>query len=156
MMGLLLRSARLAVFSMIPNLGPIVMGLGYMAVTGIALDAGTVMIGCVALALVVDDTVHLLVRYRRNLDRGDTLEDAVAHAVMGGGRPVIITSFLLIGGFLILTVGSFAPTVYFGLVTAIIIALALVCDLLVLPAMMLTVDAKRQPGGQATSSDVRS
>jgi uncharacterized protein len=139
MMGLLLRSPRLALFSMVPNLGPIVMGLGFMAAAGIALDAGTVMIGCVSLGLVVDDTVHLLVRFRRNLDGGDSLEDAVAGAVVGAGRPVVITSILLMGGFLILTLGSFAPTVFFGLVTAVVIVLAVICDLVVLPALLLTV-----------------
>ncbi|MBZ0273533.1 MMPL family transporter [bacterium] len=136
MMGLLLRSAKLGLFSMIPNLSPILLGLAFMGIAGIELDPGTVMIGSICLGLVVDDTVHFLVRLRRYLKAGKTIEEGVAATMNEAGRPIIVTSVLLACGFLVLTLGSFQPNVYFGLISAIIIMFALAADLLVLPATL--------------------
>ena len=138
LMFLLLGSVRLGLFSMIPNLVPIGMGLAFMAAVGFALDPGTVMIGSMALGLVVDDTVHFLVRLRRNLAH-DELDDAIAHTVTQVGRPIIMTSLILAGGFSTLGLGSFSPNVAFGLVSAVVIVLALVADLVLLPAALRVV-----------------
>ncbi len=136
MMFLLLRSWRLGLFSMIPNFVPILLGLAFMALAGIALDPGTVMIGSLALGLVVDDTVHYLVRVRRNLDAG-SLEETVARSLRQTGRPIMITTLVLALGYATLGLGTFAPNVAFGLVSAVVITLALVADLVILPAALL-------------------
>ena len=136
MMILLMRSLRLGLFSLIPNCVPIALGLAFMAPAGIALDPGTVMIGSMALGLVVDDTVHFLVRLRRNLATGD-LETAIAGAMRQTGRPIILTSLILSLGFLTLTIGSFNPNISFGLVSAVVIVLAVVADLVMLPAALI-------------------
>lgn len=138
MIGVLLRSVRLALFGMIPNLLPILMGLGFMAAAGIALDPGTVMIGSIALGLVVDDTVHFLVRLRRNLNLGQPMHDAIAATIEQTGRPIVVTSVVLAASFAVLALGSsFAPNIYFGLVAALVILFAVVADLIVLPAALL-------------------
>ncbi len=136
MMILLMRSLRLGLFSLIPNLVPIALGLAFMAPAGIALDPGTVMIGSMALGLVVDDTVHFLVRLRRNLATAD-LETAIAGAMRQTGRPIIFTSLILSLGFLTLIAGSFNPNISFGLVSAVVIVLAVVADLVMLPAALI-------------------
>lgn len=142
MMFILLGSLRLALFSMIPNLTPIAMGLAFMAASKISLDPGTVMIGSIALGLVVDDTVHFLVRLHRRFKRGLTLEEAIAGTMEATGRPIIITSVVLSAGFLVLMLGSFAPNIYFGMITAIIVVLALICDIVVLPAALVIIRPK--------------
>ncbi len=138
LMFLLLRSVRLGAFSMIPNLTPILMGLGFMALAGIALDPGTVMIGGMAMGLVVDDTIHFLVRLRRNLD-GHSLEEAMVLPTTHTGGPNGVTSLGLAPGGATLALGSFAPNVAFGLVSAVVIVLALLADLLMLPAALLVI-----------------
>lgn len=138
MMGLLLRSVRLALFSLIPNLLPIVCGLAFMSVAGIALDPGTVMIGGMALGLVVDDTVHFLVRLSRNLGSAD-LREAIDRTMTQTGRPIIFTSIILAAGCATAAIGSFSPTVYFGLVSALVVVMALVADLVLLPAALLII-----------------
>lgn len=138
MLLLLLRSLRLAALSLIPNVLPIVCGLAAMTICGIALDPGTVMIGPMALGLVVDDSVHLLVRLRRNLP-GRTLEDAIADSMAQTGRPIIVTTVALALGFATLLLGSFWPNVAFGLVASVVVLMALVADLVLLPAVMLVV-----------------
>ncbi len=148
MLLLLLRSLRLTALSLIPNLVPILMGLAFMAVAGIALDPGTVMIGPMALGLVVDDTVHFLVRLRRNLP-GRNLEDAIDRSMQQTGRPIIVTSLALALGFATLTLGSFWPNVAFGLVAAVVVLMALVADLVLLPAVMLVVRPRFAEQGES-------
>ncbi|MCZ7586438.1 MAG: MMPL family transporter [Deltaproteobacteria bacterium] len=143
MMMLLLRSVRLGLFAMIPNLMPILLGIAFMGTVGIKLDPGTIVIGCIALGLVVDDTVHFLVRLRRHLvEENRGVPDAIERTMDEAGRPIIITSVLLAGGFLTLVMGSFAPNIYFGVITGMIILIALVADLVVLPAALLVIKPK--------------
>lgn len=141
MMWLLLGSARLMALSMIPNFVPIALGLGFMALVGFALDPGTVMIGSIALGLVVDDTVHFLVRLRRNLV-GRDMADAIAATMGQTGRPIILTSVILSAGFAVLGLGSFMPNVAFGSISAVVIVLALISDLVMLPAVLLLLGGK--------------
>lgn len=142
MMILLLRSPRLGLLSMIPNLMPILCGMAFMGLMGITLDVGTVMIGSIAMGLVVDDSVHFLARLRRFRRAGRTLEDAVEGTITEVGRPIIVTSVVLAAGFSVLMLGSFAPNIYFGMVTALVILLALLFDLVVLPAVLIALRPK--------------
>lgn len=137
MMIMVLRSVRLGLFSMIPNVAPIVCGIAFMAAVGISLDVGTIMIGSIALGLVVDDSVHFLVRLRRFLDQGNNMETSIFNTTIETGRPIIVTSVVLAAGFSVLLLGSFAPNIYFGMISAIVILIALVFDLLVLPSALM-------------------
>ena len=71
LMFALLGNWRLAVFALIPNVTPVLVGLGAMGVFGIDLTPGTVMVAAIVMGLVVDDTVHFLLGLRRRMDRGD-------------------------------------------------------------------------------------
>lgn len=132
----LLRSFKLALFSMIPNFTPICLGLGVMSALNISLDPGTVMIGGLALGLVVDDTVHFLVRFRRKVASEHSMATAISETITEVGRPIAITSVVLALSFLVLLLGSFTPNINFGGITSIVVVLAVVADLLVLPAAM--------------------
>ena len=136
MLGILLRSLRLGLFAMIPNLGPVVVGLAIMAAVGIPLDPGTLLVGPLALGLVVDDTVHFLVRYRRLRAEGQSAEQATAAAIQGTGRAIVITTVLLTASFLTLLAASTAMAMHFGVIAALVAVLALLADLVVLPAAL--------------------
>jgi predicted RND superfamily exporter protein len=150
----LFRSWKLALFSMIPNVGPVILGLAFMAVVGIGLDPGTVMIATIALGLVVDDTCHFLVRLQTQMRLRGDLRDAIAETLLQTGRPIILTSIILAAGFLAATLGSFAPTVSFGLVAAFVLLTALVADLVLLPAALMVVRPKLQ-SKQANRAEVQ-
>jgi hydrophobe/amphiphile efflux-3 (HAE3) family protein len=137
MMVALLRSVRLGLYAMIPNLGPVVVGLGVMQLLGIRLDPGTAMLGSLTLGLVVDDTVHMTARIRLHLQAGLPMDEAVPRALREVGRAVVITSLILAAGFGVLAFGSFTPNIYLGLMAAVVILLALAADLFVLPAALL-------------------
>ncbi len=132
----LLGSWRLGLFAMIPNLAPVAVGLGVMHWLGIGLDPGSVMIGCIALGLVVDDTVHTLIALRRGLAAGLDLDAAVSAAIADAGHAVVLTSAILAGGFAFMLMGSFTPNMNFGGVSALIIVTALLADLVLLPAAL--------------------
>ena len=152
MMMLVLRSFLLGLFSMIPNVMPILIGLAFMSAIGISLDVGTVMIGSIALGLVVDDSVHFLVRLKRLRQKGLNTNESVAETINDVGRPIIITSVVLAAGFSVLMLGSFAPNIYFGLISAIIIILALIFDMVVLPAALIIVRPKIKKAPHDSSS----
>ncbi len=136
LMVLLLRSPLLAVVAMIPNLLPILIGLGGMTLFGIALNPATVMIAAVALGIVVDDTVHLMTGFERELRRGRVLADAIRTTLLEIGKPVLVTSLLLAAGFSVMLFGSFLPTRQIGGLIALIAVAAVLTDLVFLPAVL--------------------
>jgi len=136
LIGLLLRSATLAAIAMIPNLVPITVGLGCMTLLGIGLNPGSVMVGAIMLGIVVDDTVHFLVALRRRLDTDTELDVAVRDTVKEVGTPVVVTSLILALGFASLYFGDFGPSRDVGQITAVVITVALLADLVLLPAVL--------------------
>jgi hypothetical protein len=121
---------------MIPNFIPVFVGLAIMSALGIPLDPGTVMIGAIALGLVVDDTVHFLVRFREHVLNNQPLEEAISLTIIDVGRPILITSVVLAISFSVMIFASFTPNINFGIVTAMVIILAFLADLVLLPAAL--------------------
>jgi uncharacterized protein len=131
---LVFRSVSLAILSMIPNLFPIVLNFGIMGITGIALDTGTALISAVALGIVVDDTIHFLIEYQRQLAQGLGIRDAVEMVIVQKGLGIMSSSVIVFIGFGILVLSRFIPVVHFGMLCAIIMVTAIVGDMILLPA----------------------
>jgi predicted RND superfamily exporter protein len=134
--GLLFRSVRAALLSIIPNVLPVLLTLGLMGWVGIPLDVATVTISAIVLGLVVDDTVHILHRYLHERQAGRPGPAAMLHGAHRGGRMLTITTTVLGGGFLVLCLAQIKSVVWFGLLSSTAIGLALLTDLLVLPAIV--------------------
>jgi predicted RND superfamily exporter protein len=143
-MALALRSWRLGLLAVIPNVLPPLMIFGLMGWCGIALSAATTMIASVALGLIVDDTIHLLYRYKRECQTHGEGFVAIEQALRHTGRALISTTIILTLGFWAGILGSFRPTVHFSFLTGLTMILALVADLLVTPATVLA--AAGEPG----------
>src|SRR5207249_132948 len=105
--------------------------------------AATRMITRVALALSVDDTIHLLYRYRQQQKTGRRTFDAVEYALHHAGRAVIFTSLILTLGFWAGLLGSFKPTIYFSFLMGITMLFSVVKELLVTPALVLTLEERK-------------
>lgn len=150
-MVVMLRSARLGLLAMIPNVLPVLFTLALMPLLGISLDVGTVMIAVIALGLVVDDSIHFLSRVKLELARVNDVRSAVAAALSTVGRPIVYTSIALSLGFLMLTLASFNTLIHFGLLSATVIVFALVFDLVVLPAIIGFVGMRPREGKHAVS-----
>jgi len=139
------RNFWLAVFSMIPNLFPIVMTLGLMGWLGIPLDVATTMIASVTIGIAVDDTIHFIAWMRRNSGMKKDAGEAVVQTFADVGKPIVITTFLLFGGFFVLVLGSILPTQMFGMLTAFAMVFALIGDMFVLPPLILIFKTKLPP-----------
>lgn len=139
-MMLLLRSVKLGLVAMIPNVLPAVMTLGVMGFAGIRLDVATVVIAAIAIGIAVNDTSHIMFRFKYELGRSpDDPAAAMARMMRAAGRPVMASSLILMAGFAVLLLASVKSIMLFGLLSAVTVASALVADLLLTPALLLTV-----------------
>ena len=137
MLLLLFRSATLAVLGIVPNLLAAGAVLGSMGLLGIPLDFMTITVAAVTIGIAVDNAIHYIYRFREELARsGDYVATMhVCHANIG--RAVFYTSATIIFGFSILVLSNFLPTIYFGLLTGLAMAIALLAALTLLPKLIL-------------------
>lgn len=124
----------------LPNLLPFVMVLGAMGWLGIYVDLGVAISGAVILGIAVDDTMHFLVRYYRARGNGQNVEAALDTVMHSSGRAMLVTTLILSLSFMLLMSSAFIPNAHFGIVTASALMIALVTDLLFLPALLSMVD----------------
>ena len=97
-MGVLFRSVRIVIISLVPNLLPLLMVAGVMGFTGIALKPSTALVFGVAFGIAVDDSIHFLARYRLARKVGDTIQQAVSNSFKDTGVSMIYTSLILFFG----------------------------------------------------------
>ena len=95
------------------------------------------LIGSMALGIAIDDSAHLLVRYRRERSRGLAPAEAVVVCNRRIGRPIAITSAMLCMGFAVITASQFATLQEFGLLSALTMGVCLLTDLMLLPAVLV-------------------
>jgi len=132
-------SLRVGFAAMIPNLLPVLLFFGVMGWTGVELNLATSIIGAVALGIAVDDTIHYMSVLNRVVKTTPTQLAALVETMRIVGRPVVATSFTLIAGFSVMLVSSFGLISTFGWLSAMTMAVALVTNLVLLPALLATV-----------------
>lgn len=143
-MVLVLRSVKLGLISLIPNLIPIGAAFGLWGIfhgsIGISVGTATGMI----LGIVVDNTVHFLSKYQRaKREKSYTSEQAVTYAFATVGTALWVTTFVLVAGFLVLALSDFNMNAHMGIFTSLTITLALIFDFIALPALLLKLDKDR-------------
>lgn len=138
--ALLLRSWRLGLVSLLPNLAPIAMVAATLAWLDEPLRYACVLVFTICLGLAVDDTVHVIMRYRRERVAGLGIDAALAATMAGTGRVLVATSLILVAGFAALTVSATPTVVWMGALSALAIVTALVLDLTLLPALLALFD----------------
>jgi predicted RND superfamily exporter protein len=119
---------RVFIATILPNLFPVLSLLGVMGWLGIPLDMVTFPIGCLALGIIVDDTIHFLYWYRKTKDTGTTMVQA--------GPGIIVTSILAVAGFAVFLFAEAPPVRYFGLLCITAMVSALFGDIIILPFML--------------------
>lgn len=139
------RSLKYGLLALIPSIFPIVFTGGLVALAGIALDLGTVLIAAVTIGIAVDDSIHVLNGYLQARRQGHTPRDSIHVAMTESGRAVVFTSGILICGFSVMMLASFVPFVYTGLFSGIIMGMALFADLTILPACLYLTDRSQVP-----------
>ena len=140
MMCFIFRSLRTGLLSMVPNVWPILFTLGAMGWLGIPLDYNKIMIATVAMGIAVDDTIHFVSRYHHEFSVSGSYSEALTAAMTDVGHAVFVTSLVLVLGVLVNLFSVLDASAQSGVLLATTIATALLADLLLTPALVLTLE----------------
>ena len=136
----LFKSFKYGLLSIIPSVLPILLAGAFAGYLGIYLDQSAVIVFAMTMGIAVDDSIHVMSRYLLAKNQGASTHDAISRSMRESGRAVVFSSIVLVSGFSVLCFGSFTTVIYVGMFGAIIMSLALVGDLLVLPAILYLID----------------
>lgn len=135
-----LRNLKLGLLSVIPNLAPVFIGFGIWALFKAQINTGMVIVFGMTLGIIVDDTVHFMSKFlRAKNELGYDSRAAVVYAFQTVGKALVTTSIVLVVGFLILSQSTFALNSHMAQITTVIIAVALIVDFILLPALLILV-----------------
>ncbi len=142
---LALRSLKLGLLSLVPNAVPALMAFGLWSILVGQVDVASSIVAATSLGIIVDATVHFLSKYSRARRlHGEDATASVRYAFSTVGTALWVSSAILVAGFAVLGFSTFRLNHSMGLLTAIAIAMALVVDFLLLPALLLTIDRKKE------------
>ncbi|MGR8949740.1 MAG: efflux RND transporter permease subunit [Gammaproteobacteria bacterium] len=142
---LALRSVRIGVISLLPNLAPAAVAFGLWGIFVGEVGLSLSVVAGMTFGIVVDDSVHFLSKYlRARRENGLDAPDAVRYAFNTVGRALMVTTIVLIIGFSVIATSNFAFNGDMGLMTAIIIAIALLTAFLLLPPLLMATDRKNR------------
>ncbi|WP_462174283.1 efflux RND transporter permease subunit [Pseudoalteromonas xiamenensis] len=135
-----LRSVRLGLISLVPNLAPAILGFGLWGLYSGEINLGLSVVVTLTLGIVVDDTVHFLSKYQYAKQQGHSTEGAIRYAFTTVGRALLITTCVLVAGFAMLGTSAFRLNSDMGQLSALVIFIALIVDFILLPCMLLWFD----------------
>lgn len=136
LMVLFMGNIRIGLLSMVPNMFPILVGVGSMGLLGIPFDNATAMVAAITLGIAADDTIHFMHTFKRYYDDSGEARGSVRQAFAITGRAMLFTSLILVAGFMSYTFATLGAYVMFGLLLSITIVVALAADFLLAPALL--------------------
>lgn len=122
--------------SLIPNVFPIMLFFGIMGIFDIALNTGTAMVAAIAIGIAVDDTIHFMTRYNKEMRALQCQDAAMEVCIRSEIKPVFSTSVALALGFSVVCMSSFVPVINFGFLSALVMIFALLGDMFVTPILL--------------------
>lgn len=140
MMLLIFRRLKILWILLLPNILPVVLVLGVMGWLGLTIDMGVAIAGAIIIGVAVDDSIHFLVKYFDARKRGLSMSDTFDEVLHYSGRAILFTTVVLSIAFSIFAFSTFTPNQNFGIVTASALVIALIIDLLFLPALLSVMD----------------
>ncbi len=150
-MGSLFGSVRMILISLVPNIIPLVITGAVMGYLGIPLKPSTALIFTIAFGISVDDSIHYLAKYRQELYHTNfDASKAVSISIRETGASMIYTSVILFSGFIMFATSDFDGTVMLGILTSTTLLIAMITNLVVLPALLLTFDAGKRTAKKNT------
>lgn len=137
----ILRSFKLGMISMLPNLAPAALAYGTWGLIDGEIDLSASVVITMTLGIVVDDTVHFLTKYlRARREKQLDAREGIRYAFHTVGVALTITTIILVSGFLVLTLSHFSPTSTTGMLLAITLSFALIVDFLLLPPLLMSIE----------------
>ncbi|MBA2611456.1 MAG: MMPL family transporter [Bacteroidetes bacterium] len=138
------RSWRMVLVFILPNVIPLVIIGGIMGFAGIELKAATSLVFSIAFGIATDDTIHFISRLKIELGYGKSLMYAFKRTYFETGKPIILTTFILLGGFMTLMISDFQSTFYFGFLICITVIIAVIADIFLLPVLLFLIYSKKK------------
>lgn len=136
-MILTLGSLQGGLMAMVPNLIPALLGFGLMGLMGISLDTDTLLIAPLIIGIAVDDTIHFMTHYRVELIKTGSISQALDSTIRDVGQAVMFTTMVLGLGFALLSFSDYLGMAKMGFFGSAAIFVALLCDLFLIPAMIM-------------------
>lgn len=131
------RSILKGLLALIPLLTGIFTSLILMSIFRIPLDMTTIMVSCISIGVGVDDSIHFLLQYNKQVElHPDNHNTAVYETLIHSGRPIIITTLSIVSGLLFLSFAQFQPIRYFGLLIVFTLSTACLATLVILPPLL--------------------
>jgi predicted RND superfamily exporter protein len=149
-MSFMFRSLRHGLLALIPNFFPLLVLLAVMKIAGFALKPSTILVCSISFGLAVDDTIHVLSRFRRALGEGIQLRAALQTAVRDTGPAILMTTLIVSAGFSLLMGSRFEVLFLVGFMTMVSAIAAVTADLFVFPAIIAA--AWRRSEGRSHAS----
>ena len=136
MLFLIFRSLKVMIIGLIPNIFVASSVMGLLGLLNIPLDIMTITVAAISVGMAVDNTIHYIYRYKKELKNNDS-NQALINAHSTTGRAIFYTASTIAAGFCILSLSNFFPTVLFGIFTSIAMILAFVSSLTLLPNLLV-------------------
>lgn len=134
---LIFRSFKLSVIALLTNLIPLGAIFGFLGISGIPLDLMGITIAAICLGIGVDDVIHYIHRYKEEL-KSHSIKQAIIRSHSSIGNAMYYTTLIIIVGFCAMMTSNFIPTIYFGLLTTLVMLLMLAGSLILLPTFLIT------------------
>ena len=123
--------------AMVPNMIPALLGFGLMGLMGISLDGDTLLIAPLIIGIAVDDTIHFMTHYRMELISTGSISESLKSTIRDVGQAVMFTTMILGMGFALLSFSDYLGMAKMGFFGSVAILVALLCDLFLIPAMIM-------------------
>jgi uncharacterized protein len=146
-MALLFRSWKMVIISTLPSLIPLLITAGLMGFFDIHLKYSTILIFSIAFGISSDGTIYFLTRYKDELlNKKRTVKEAISETILNTGVSMFYTAIILFTGFFIFTASTFRGTQSLGILVSITLLMAMICNLVLLPAFLMTLNKKESEG----------
>tara|TARA_B100001971_G_C18268012_1_gene596271 strand:- start:26940 stop:29195 length:2256 start_codon:yes stop_codon:yes gene_type:complete len=144
LMGYFAKSFRLGLAAMIPNIFPIIFAAGVATLYGIKIHMGSVLVASICLGIAIDDTIHFLYHYYKLRKESNMSEvEAIVEIINSTGKSLISTTLILTSCFVLFIFSNVVVNIEFGVLTTVVLILALICDFTILPAIILNRKSKQ-------------
>ena len=137
MLLLIFKSLKVMIIGLIPNIFVASSVMGLLGLFRIPLDIMTITVAAISVGMAVDNTIHYIYRYKKELKNTNSIDLALNNAHSTTGRAIFYTSTTIAAGFCILILSNFFPTILFGVFTAIAMIIAFIISLTLLPNLLV-------------------
>lgn len=145
LMYVLFKNLRMVIIALVPNIIPLIITASIMGYLGLSLKPSTILIYSIALGIASDQTLYFLTKFRheRKSDKLNTSR-IISMTLKETGMSMIYTAIILFFGFGIFSASTFGGTVALGILLSITLMVAMLCNLILLPALLLSLDNKEK------------